>query len=852
MRAIIDFSVEPYLPESLTRLKELAFNLWWTWNPEAIDIFRRVDENLWESSGHNPVLMLGSVSQDRLDALAGDTSFLEFLDRVYVEFKLYKSAETWFAHNHGEPDAPFIAYFSMEFGMTECLPIYSGGLGVLSGDHLKSASDLGIPLVGIGLLYQEGYFEQYLNVDGWQQERYPINDFSNLPIQPAVAADGNPLTFSLPIADRDVLIQVWVCAVGRIHLYLLDTNLPENAEVDRTITGQLYGGDRNTRIQQEIVLGIGGTRALHLLDIHPKVYHINEGHAAFLSLERIRQLMKEAGMTFREARVATGGGNLFTTHTPVPAGFDLFEAGLMKKYFEKYIQELGMDLDDLLKMGRRPTHKKEDPFNMAIMALSNATFINGVSRLHAIVTRKMAVDGFSGIPEDEIPILHITNGIHLRSWISHDMDELLDRYLGSAWINYPTKKETWKKVERIPDTELWRTHERRRERLVSLARKRLTRQLVHRGVSSDEIDLAEQVLDPEALTIGFARRFATYKRATLLLRDPKRLLKLLNDPARPVQLIFAGKAHPNDDAGKAFIKELVHFARDEQVRDRIVFLENYNLSLSRYLVQGVDVWLNSPRRPMEASGTSGMKVAANGGINLSILDGWWDEAFTPEVGWAIGKGEEYTDPDYQDQVESNALYDLLEKEIVPLFYTRGRDNLPRGWIARMKGSMSQLTPFFNTDRMVREYNDRYYMVAKNHFERLAADNFTLARALTEWKLRVLRHWQEVTIESVVSDSDGTALKVGDPLTVKAEINLGSLTPEDVLVEMFVGKLDEKRTIRNGTSVLMNVAEDKGNGRFVYEGCCRCIASGSHGLGVRLIPHHEDLASKYEMAMILWA
>ena len=853
MRTILDFSVEPYLPENLVRLKELAYNIWWTWNPEAINLFRRMDENLWESSNHNPVLLLGRISQDRLNDLANDNSFLEFLDRVYIDFKLYMSAETWYAHNYGEPEAPFIAYFSMEFGLAECLAMYSGGLGVLSGDHMKSSSDLGIPLVGIGLLYQQGYFEQYLNIDGWQQERYPINDFYTMPIQKVMGPDDAPLVFSLRIADRHVFVKVWKCLIGRVTLYLLDTNIPENSPEDQAITDQLYGGNTETRIQQEFVLGIGGVRALSLMGIRPLVCHINEGHAAFLSLERIRLLMKDTGLSFREARVATGGGNLFTTHTPVPAGFDLFDAELMKKYFQHYVEGLGMDMDDLLRMGRRPNPKPTDPFNMAIMALSNATFTNGVSKLHAQVTRTMAVDGFPGIPEDEIPIQHITNGIHLRSWISHDMAELLDRYLGSNWINYPVMAETWEKVNRIPGTELWRTHERRRERLVSFARHRLKRQLVGRGASSEEIHRAEEVLNPEALTIGFARRFATYKRATLLLEDPDRFVRLLTDPQRPVQLIFAGKAHPHDEAGKEFIKQIVHFARHERLRDRIVFLENYNLSVSHYLVQGVDVWLNSPRRPMEASGTSGMKVSANGGINLSVLDGWWDEGYTPEVGWAIGKGEVYSDPKYQDAVESNALYDLLEKDIVPLFYSRGRDQLPRGWISKMKASMSALTPVFNTDRMVRQYNDNYYMVAKNHFERLSADGFKLTKALTDWKLSVLRHWKEVAIESVEADvGHSSSLKVGQTLTVSTTIHLGTLVPNDVLVEMFVGPLDDKRQIKNGSSVLMDVSETLETGRFVYTGHFVCKASGLHGVGVRLIPHHEDLASKYEMAMILWA
>ena len=853
MRTIIDFHVQPSLPEQLTRLKELAYNIWWSWNPEALELFRRVDENLWEKTNHNPALMLGTVSQETLGELASDTSFLEFLDRVYIDFKLYMSSENWYSHNFGETNAPVVAYFSMEFGLSECLPVYSGGLGVLSGDHLKSTSDLGIPLVGVGLLYQQGYFEQYLNIDGWQQERYPINDFYNLPIREVLDENDKEVKFTIKIVDHDVWVKIWKCEVGRVSLYLLDTNVPENSQKDQNITDQLYGGDTEMRIQQEIVLGIGGIRALAQLGIRPQVCHINEGHAAFLSLERIRLLMQEYNLPLRVARVATGSGNVFTTHTPVPAGFDLFTVELMNKYFSEYVKDLGMEMEDLLRMGRRPTGNKTDPFNMAIMAVYNATFINSVSKLHQQVTRKMIREGFSDIPENEIPISHVTNGIHLRSWISHDMAELFDRYIGSGWINYPAKKETWECVFRIPDTEMWRTHERRRERLVSFARSRLRCQLIERGVSDEQINRAEEVLDPEALTIGFARRFATYKRATLLLDDPDRLIKILTDPERPVQLIFAGKAHPHDDAGKEFIRKIVHFARDERVRDHIVFLENYNLTLGRYLVQGVDVWLNSPRRPLEASGTSGMKVAANGGINLSVLDGWWDEAYTPEVGWAIGKGEEYSDQELQDDIESNALYDLLEKDVVPLYYDRGRDGLPRKWIAKMKNSVSTLAPFFNTDRMVREYNDKFYSVARKHYERLSADGFKLAVGLADWKVHVYKHWQNVKIESVETDVyEKETLKVGEKLTVRTTVFLGELNSDDVEVEMYIGLLDENREINNGSAVPLAVSENLGDGRYCYYGECVCQATGNHGLGVRVIPSHEDLVTKYEMAIILWA
>jgi len=853
MRTLFNFRVEPSLPDRLQPLKELAYNLWWTWNPVAIDLFRRIDDELWEQSRHNPVLMLHSLEQGALEKLAADRSFLEHMDRVQLAFTLYMEGETWYERAVGPRGLPHIAYFSMEFGLTECLRLYSGGLGVLAGDHLKSASDQGLPLVGVTLLFQQGYFQQYLNVDGWQQERYPVNDFFTLPLRRVIRPDGTPLKISLSFPGREVQVQVWRCAVGRVDLYLLDTNLPENSRADQDITDQLYGGDQRTRIQQEIVLGIGGIRALHALGITPQVCHINEGHAAFSSLERIRLVMQEHGLSFREARVARGGGNVFTTHTPVPAGFDLFPVELMKEFFEDYMSALGSTLVDLLKMGRRDAGNPNEPFNMALMALRNSTFTNAVSALHGQVTRKMVSKGYQGFPLEEIPIDHVTNGVHLRSWMSQDMMGLLDRYLGSEWTTDSTNTAVWEAVERIPNSELWRTHERRRERLVGFARRRLGEQLRTRGVSQQEIARADEVLDPEALTIGFARRFATYKRADLLFHDRERLHRILTNPERPVQLIFAGKAHPHDTAGKELIKQIIHFARDATLRDRVVFVEGYNINIARYLVQGVDVWLNTPRRPMEASGTSGMKAAANGALNLSVLDGWWDEAYSPGVGWAIGRGEEYSDTVYGDAVEANALYGLLEESVVPLFYDRGRDQVPRGWITMMKASMKKLVPFFNTDRMIRQYHDRFYACAKAHSEELVADDFAKARKLAEWKVRVHKGWSEVAVESANSlGGDASALSVGSTMAVEATLQLGSLLPSDVLVEMYVGRLDEFRRMRNGVVVQLAVAQDLGGGRFLYRGEYTCVAAGNMGLGIRVVPYHPELATKYEMGRILWA
>ncbi|RKX23291.1 MAG: alpha-glucan phosphorylase, partial [Candidatus Zixiibacteriota bacterium] len=583
------FRIKPTLLEVLVPLEELAHNLHWSWNHEAIDLFRRLDRDLWESTGHNPVKMLGVIKQDRLSQAARDEGFMDQLQRVHHALQSHLVSKTWFEEKYGEFSAPMIAYFSMEFGLSECLPIYSGGLGILAGDHLKSASELGLPLVGVGLLYQQGYFQQYLNADGWQQETYPDNDFYNLSIQPELTPDGAPVMVEVPFPGRMVQARVWRAQVGRVPLYLMDTNIPENSYHDRKITYQLYGGDTETRIQQELILGVGGMRALRALDIHARVCHMNEGHAAFMALERVRHRKQTDGLTTEEALEAVKAGTFFTTHTPVPAGIDEFDRALTERYLGNYLDHCDIDRELVFGLGRRTPSDRTEPFNMALLALRTTASANGVSRLHGEVSRKMWQANWPQVPLGEIPIGHVTNGIHTRTWTSAEMTDLLRRYLGPNWLKKPADQTIWQRVDRIPDVELWRVHERRRERLVAFARKRLSQQLQRRGSSALEIDRAREVLNPEALTIGFARRFATYKRATLLLRDKDRLRRLLKDKDRPVQFIFAGKAHPRDDGGKELIKELVHFTRQEDIRSHFVFIENYDINVARYLVEGVDV-----------------------------------------------------------------------------------------------------------------------------------------------------------------------------------------------------------------------------------------------------------------------
>lgn len=851
MRPIIDVHVSPHIPEGLGALRELAFNLWWCWHHKAYELFRRIDGDLWEECHHNPVVLLGGVKQNRLEELSRDEGFLNHMDEVVADLKEYMGAETWYSRKHGRSEAPRYAYFSMEYGISESLRTYSGGLGVLAGDHLKSASDLGLPLGAVGLFYQLGYFRQYLNHDGWQQEAYPTNDFYRLPVLPVQKKDGSPLLIELRLFGPSVFIKVWKVRVGRIDLYLLDTNIKENPEEMRWITGQLYGGDIEYRIRQEIVLGIGGLRALHAMGIDPVVCHMNEGHAAFLALERIRLLMERSDLDFEQARLTCAGGNVFTTHTPVPAGFDLFSQGLMEKYFFKYIQDMKIDMETLMALGRPSGQNAPAPFNMAFFAMRNTTRVNAVSRLHGEVTRLMMSGEYRDVPVEEVPITHITNGIHLASWTSYEMSELLTRYLGPRWSEDAADPEVWKGVDKIPHAELWRTHERRRERLVAFVRRHLHEQSKRRDANSEELQRAWEVLDPRILTIGFARRFATYKRATLLLHDIDRLTAMLTDPDCPIQVIFAGKAHPADDQAKELIKDIHHFRRRPGIGSRVVFLEDYDMSVARYLVAGVDVWLNTPRRPLEASGTSGMKILANGGLNCSIRDGWWAEGYAPEVGWTIGGGEEYDNPQIQDTIEANALYDLLEKEIIPCFYERTNDGLPRRWIQMMKESMKKLCPVFNTNRMVMQYFSRLYEPAEEYYSRLIAGDHEGGKAYADWCRNIGENWHHVRILEVNSE-EGKFRHIGQEIGVRASISLGPLSPDDVHVEIYGGLLDEHRHFRKGTVNKMELSETGENGVFHYRGVYKCQEVGRHGIGLRVMPYHRLSTGPHFLPHIVWA
>ncbi|MFQ3678325.1 MAG: alpha-glucan family phosphorylase [Fimbriimonadaceae bacterium] len=658
------FEVFYELPEPLRELKRLAYNFRWTWHHETQELFREMDRTLWSEVEHNPVQLLNRIPRERLERLARDQMFLNDLGYAVEDLDRYLAEETWFDREYpGEREKTLIAYFCAEFGISEALPIYSGGLGVLAGDHLKAASDLGLPLVGVGLLYSRGYFRQVMTPDGWQQEVYPQYDFYNMPLTLVRGEDQQPIRVEIQLPERDIVCQVWRADVGRVPLYLLDSNVLENAPADQEITDTLYGGDHEMRIRQEMSLGVGGLRALRAVGLNPTVCHMNEGHAGFLVLERIRQFMKENGCEFRVARKVVVSGNCFTTHTPVPAGFDLFTADMVDRYTKRIYESMGIGMKDVIRLGRINDDNEGEAFNMAVLAMENSNHVNGVSKLHAEVARGMFHSKWPNYPEDEVPIESVTNGVHTMTWVSRRFAQLFDNYLGLEWRRNSGDPKVWEKVWDIPDIAMWEARENQRGDMVRYVRRRLYQQLERQGVSRTEIGAVEQILDPRYLTVGFARRFATYKRATLMLADRERLKRILNHPERPVQIILAGKSHPKDEPGKRMIQELINFIRNEGARARMVFLEDYDMAIARALVQGVDVWLNNPRRPYEASGTSGMKVVPNGGLNCSVLDGWWNEAYRPGVGWAIGERREYGDQGHQDWLDSLSLYHILETEI---------------------------------------------------------------------------------------------------------------------------------------------------------------------------------------------
>lgn len=836
-------SVTPELPEMINRLRDIAYDFWFSWNPAGIEFFRSINSELWREVEHNPVKFLMRVRKEDLERAAQDEDYLILYKRVFDLYDRYMSQDTWFAQKYPEHKEDIIAYFSAEFGLHESHPIYSGGLGLLAGDHCKSASDLGLPFIGVGLLYKQGYFHQRINSAGKQEAEYPHLNFYELPITPVNNPDGSQLDVTVQLQGRTVFVQVWKVKVGRITVYLLDTDTSKNAPQDRILTGQLYGGDREYRISQEIVLGVGGVRALRAMRINPSAWHINEGHAAFLIVERIRELMRYM-VSFETAREVVRASTIFTTHTPVPAGHDLFTEELITKFFNVMVNEMGISMKSLKDLA---WDVARDSFNMTLLALRHAYLSNGVSKLHGKVAREMFQSEYRGLHPEEIPVFSVTNGVHVETWMAVELKELFARYIGKKWFEQITEREMWEKVDQIPDQELWRVHRLLKERLISFARVNLKQQRRRNREPVQSILEIDEYLDPDILTIGFARRFATYKRANLLFRTPERLERLLNNNERPVRFVFAGKAHPADTLGQELIKKIYEFSLKPGFRGRILLLENYDIHLARHMVHGVDVWLNTPRRPMEASGTSGLKASLNGLINVSTLDGWWPEAYDGKNGFVVGSDSPYLSDEIQDQDDCFSLYSVLEEKVIPMYYRR-EDGVSPEWVRMMKETIKTIAPVFNTGRMVAEYTDRFYIPAINRGKMFSANENYLANHAGNFKKLILDYWDQVSFVSVES-SGRTKMLAGEEIKISAVVNLGLIYTRSVILEIVYGKAVEGE-LKNINVVPMALEGEIADNIYRYKGSLT-LPQGSYGYTVRVRPDSRDFPHT-ELPLVTWA
>jgi starch phosphorylase len=822
--------------EGFDSMAELALDMRWSWNHATDEVWRQLDPELWAIT-HNPWVVLQTVSRDQIERVLDDPAFRKQVNELVEARRQEAKAPAWFQQNHAQAPLTCAAYFSMEFMLSEALPIYSGGLGNVAGDQLKAASDLGVPVAGVGLLYQQGYFRQMIGQDGAQQALYPYNDPGQLPITPLRQPNGEWLRLEIALPGYSVWLRAWQVQVGRVKLYLLDSNDAANYPAHRGITSELYGGGPELRLKQELLLGIGGWRMLRALGVQPEVCHLNEGHAAFAVLERARSFMEETGEPFEVALALTRAGNLFTTHTAVAAGFDRFAPALIEQYLGGYAEKkLGISIHDLLALGRQNPADAAEDFNMAYLALRGSGAANGVSRLHGEVSRRLFLPLFPRWPEAEVPIGHVTNGIHTPSWDSAEADELWTTSCGKARWN-GTAETLEQDIRRVSDAKLWQFRTAASKSLVEYTRERLSGQLAASGAPPDEVELAEHLFNPSVLTLGFARRFATYKRPNLLLHDPQRLLRLLTNPERPVQLIIAGKAHPADKAGQALIQQWTQFIRQPEVRPHASFLSDYDMLLTEHLVQGVDVWINTPRRPWEACGTSGMKVLVNGGINLSELDGWWVEAYTPEVGWALGDGQEHHDDPAWDATEAEALYDVLERQVIPEFYTRNEQGIPTAWVARMRESMARLTPLYSADRAVRDYTEQHYIPRAAAYRERAADKGAMGRHVVEWQRALEQGWAALRLGELKVETNG------GQHSFEVEVSLNALDPDGVRVELYADGPAEQEMKRVGQ--LAGTAN-----AYAY----RASVPATRPAGdytVRVIPRRPGVAVPLEAARILW-
>ena len=845
-------TVNPQLPKRIEKLSEISNNLWWSWNTEFLRLFKTIDNDLWETCEKNPVKFLKQVSQERLEAVSKNVEFLKEYDKLARQFEDYmNSKNTWFANNYPENKNDLIAYFSAEYGLDRTIPIYSGGLGILSGDHLKSASDLGIPLVAVGLLYKNGYFHQKINGYGDQETEYINIELSNLPIHPVKDENGEDLMIYVKFPKRRLYLKVWQINVGRIKLYLLDSDIEKNNPEDRDVTLRLYGGDQEMRIRQEIVLGMGGTNLLtRALGLNPTIYHMNEGHSAFLILELMKNIIKEKQVSFDVARDIASSKTVFTTHTPVPAGNDIFPLDLVEKYFKDFWPRLGLDREEFLRLGMKPCQILEPGFNMGILALKVAGKKNGVSKLHGAVSRELFGDVWPDIAANESPITYVTNGIHTCSWLSPKLKELYNKYLMPYWQDNIHEDKVWEKINNIPDKTLWETHQDRKEKLLKIVKDSTTQRLRRSGYSYEEINEITSKLNPNALTIGFARRFATYKRATLIFKDLERITQILNNSEKPVQLIFAGKAHPADKEGQDLIKRIHEISMMPQFKGKIFLLENYNIAMSQYLVSGVDVWLNNPRRPMEASGTSGQKASVNGVINFSVLDGWWAEGYNQENGWTIGTNAEYNSYEEQDIADSQSMYRTLEDKIIPTYYDKNEEGISPKWIRIMKNSIISTGGKYSTARMLVDYTNNLYMPLCNLTKKYYQNVDTVAE-YNLWKKNLYINWKDIQI-SQTNNLDNITIDAGNNIEVKCEVKLPNVDLDNITVECYYGKILDNGIVENVSIIPMKLTEkDEENKRYEYTTKIELKTGGNYGYTFRVMPRHEMLLDAENLNLVKW-
>ena len=845
-------TVNPQLPKRIEKLSEISNNLWWSWNTEFLRLFKKIDKDLWETCEKNPVKFLKQVSQERLEAVATNTEFLKEYDRLAKEFNDYvTSKNTWFANKYPENKNDLIAYFSAEYGLDQTIPIYSGGLGILSGDHLKSASDLGIPLVAVGLLYKNGYFHQKINGYGDQETEYNNIELSNLPINPVKDGNGEELKIYVKFENRKVYLKVWQINVGRIKLYLLDSDIDENSPEDRETTLRLYGGDQEMRIKQEIVLGMGGTNLLtQALGLNPTVYHMNEGHSAFLILELIKNIIREKKVSFEVAKDIASSKTVFTTHTPVPAGNDIFPIALVEKYFKGFWPRLNLDREEFLKLGMKPCTELEPGFNMGILALKVAGKKNGVSKLHGAVSRELFGDVWPEIAANESPITYVTNGIHTCSWLAPSLKELYNKYLIPYWQDNIFKDEVWENINNIPNQELWGIHQQRKQKLLEIVKENTTNRLRRSGYSYEEINDITSKLNPNALTIGFARRFATYKRATLIFKDLERITQILNNSEKPVQLIFAGKAHPADKEGQDLIKRIHEISMMPQFKGKIFLLENYNIAMSRYLVSGVDVWLNNPRRPMEASGTSGQKASVNGVINFSVLDGWWAEGYNQENGWTIGTNAEFTSYEEQDIADSQSMYRTLEEKIIPTYYEKDENGISEKWMRIMKNSITSTGGKYSTSRMLVDYTNNLYMplcnLTKKYYENV--DNVA---EFNLWKKNLYTNWKDIKITQK-NNLNNITMDAGNNIDVKCEVQLPNIDVDNITAQCYYGKILDNGIVENVSIIPMKLtSSDEENKIYEYTTKIELKTGGNYGYTFRVMPKHEMLLDSENLNLVKW-